>query len=101
MTHKAGYTTIVSHHSGETEEAIITVIVIATGTGQIETWALSRSERLSKYNQLICIEEKLDNSTAYPGKKLEKIALMSFSPPEGAKGPHKQLGFIYIKVNSP
>ena len=72
MAHKAGYTAVVSHRSGETEDATIADIVVATGAGQIKTGSLSRSDRLAKYNQLIRIEEELGNRAVYPGKKALK-----------------------------
>ena len=59
MAHKAGYTAVISHRSGETEDAIIADIAVATNAGQIKTGSLSRSDRLAKYNQLIRIEELL------------------------------------------
>ena len=72
MAHKAGYTAVVSHRSGETEDATIADIVVATGSGQIKTGSLSRSDRLAKYNQLIRIEEELGDRAVYPGKKALK-----------------------------
>ena len=59
MAHKAGYTAVISHRSGETEDATIADIAVATNAGQIKTGSLSRSDRLAKYNQLIRIEEML------------------------------------------
>ena len=72
MAHKAGYTAVVSHRSGETEDATIADIVVATGAGQIMTGSLSRSDRLAKYNQLISIEEELGDRAVYPGKSALK-----------------------------
>ena len=72
MAHKAGYTAVVSHRSGETEDATIADIVVATGSGQIKTGSLSRSDRLAKYNQLIRIEEELGDRAVYPGKSALK-----------------------------
>ena len=72
MAHKAGYTAVVSHRSGETEDATIADIVVATGAGQIKTGSLSRSDRLAKYNQLIRIEEELGDRAVYPGKSALK-----------------------------
>ena len=72
MAHKAGYNAVVSHRSGETEDATIADIVVATGAGQIKTGSLSRSDRLAKYNQLIRIEEELGDRAVYPGKKALK-----------------------------
>ena len=65
--HRAGYTTVISHRSGETEDATIADIAVATNAGQIKTGSLSRSDRLAKYNQLIRIEEELGLMAAYPG----------------------------------
>ncbi|MFZ2446101.1 MAG: phosphopyruvate hydratase [Syntrophobacteraceae bacterium] len=67
MAHKAGYTTVISHRSGETEDAIIADLAVAAGSGQIKTGSLSRSDRLAKYNQLLRIEEELDTAAVYAG----------------------------------
>ncbi len=69
MAHKAGYTAIVSHRSGETEDTTIADLAVALNTAQIKTGAPSRSERVAKYNQLLRIEEQLGNSAVYPGKE--------------------------------
>jgi len=69
MAHKAGWTAIVSHRSGETEDNTIADIAVALNTGQIKTGSLSRSDRMAKYNQLFRIEEELDDSAVYPAKK--------------------------------
>ncbi|MEO5338485.1 MAG: phosphopyruvate hydratase [Magnetospirillum sp. WYHS-4] len=68
MAHKAGYTAVMSHRSGETEDSTIADLAVATNCGQIKTGSLSRSDRLAKYNQLIRIEEELDNASRYAGK---------------------------------
>jgi enolase len=68
LAHRAGYTAVMSHRSGETEDATIADLAVATNCGQIKTGSLSRSERLAKYNQLIRIEEELGDSAAYAGK---------------------------------
>ncbi|MGY8981501.1 MAG: phosphopyruvate hydratase [Cytophagales bacterium] len=68
MAHKAGWTAIVSHRSGETEDNTIADIAVALNTGQIKTGSLSRSDRMAKYNQLLRIEEELDDSAVYPAK---------------------------------
>ena len=68
MAHKAGYTAISSHRSGETEDTTITDLAVALNTCQIKTGAPSRSERVAKYNQLLRIEEELGASAVYPGK---------------------------------
>ncbi|MEM5789494.1 MAG: phosphopyruvate hydratase, partial [Syntrophobacteraceae bacterium] len=67
MAHKAGYTTVISHRSGETEDTTIADLAVACGSGQIKTGSLSRSDRLAKYNQLLRIEEELENSGCYAG----------------------------------
>ena len=67
MAKRAGYTAIVSHRSGETEDDLIADLVVALETGQIKTGSMSRSDRLAKYNQLMRIEDLLDDSASYPG----------------------------------
>lgn len=69
MAHKAGWTAVVSHRSGETEDATIADIAVATNAGQIKTGSLSRSDRMAKYNQLLRIEEELGETAAYPKKQ--------------------------------
>ena len=69
MAHKAGYTAIVSHRSGETEDTTIADLAVALNADQIKTGAPSRSERVAKYNQLLRIEETLGASAVYPGKQ--------------------------------
>jgi enolase len=70
MAHKAGYTAVLSHRSGETEDSTIADIAVATNCGQIKTGSLSRSDRIAKYNQLIRIEEELGPSARYAGKSI-------------------------------
>ena len=65
MAHRAGYTTVTSHRSGETEDATIADIAVATNSGQIKTGSLSRSDRIAKYNQLLRIEEELGATAIY------------------------------------
>lgn len=67
MAHKAGYTAVVSHRSGETEDTTIADLAVAVNSGQIKTGAPSRSERVAKYNQLLRIEEQLGDAAVYPG----------------------------------
>jgi enolase len=67
MANRAGYTAVVSHRSGETEDATIADIAVAVNAGQIKTGAPSRSDRVAKYNQLLRIEEELDDSAVYLG----------------------------------
>jgi len=69
MAHKAGWTAVVSHRSGETEDATIADIAVATNAGQIKTGSLSRSDRMAKYNQLLRIEEELGEVAHFPAKK--------------------------------
>ena len=68
MAHRAGYTAVMSHRSGETEDATIADLAVATNCGQIKTGSLSRSDRLAKYNQLIRIEEELGDAARYAGR---------------------------------
>ncbi|RJY08425.1 phosphopyruvate hydratase [Aurantiacibacter aquimixticola] len=68
IAHRAGYTSVMSHRSGETEDATIADLAVATNCGQIKTGSLARSDRLAKYNQLIRIEEELGDSAFYAGK---------------------------------
>ena len=68
MAHKAGYTSVISHRSGETEDTTIADIAVATGAGQIKTGSLSRSDRVAKYNRLMAIEGELRDAARYPGK---------------------------------
>jgi enolase len=68
MAKRAGYTSVVSHRSGETEDTIIADIAVAANTLQIKTGSLSRSDRMAKYNQLLRIEEDLGDSASYPGR---------------------------------
>ena len=72
MANKAGYTAIISHRPGETEDTTIADFAVGTGAGQIKTGSLSRSERTAKYNQLLRIEEALGSSAVYPGKSVFK-----------------------------
>jgi enolase len=69
MAADAGYTSVVSHRSGETEDAFIADLAVATGAGQIKTGSASRTDRIAKYNQLLRIEEDLGSSARYGGKK--------------------------------
>ncbi len=72
MTHDSGYTAVVSHRSGETEDSTIADLCVATATGQIKTGSLSRSDRVAKYNQLLRIEETLGDKAVYAGKSAFK-----------------------------
>lgn len=70
MTKNAGFTAVVSHRSGETEDTTIADLAVACNTGQIKTGSLSRTDRVAKYNQLIRIEEELDDCALYAGRKV-------------------------------
>jgi enolase len=72
MAHRAGYTNVMSHRSGETEDSTIADLAVATNCGQIKTGSLSRSDRLAKYNQLIRIEEMLGETAEYAGRGILK-----------------------------
>ena len=71
MAHKAGYTSIMSHRSGETEDTTIADLAVALNCGQIKTGSASRTDRMAKYNQLLRIEEELDEVAFYPGKSIK------------------------------
>ncbi|MGE5381160.1 MAG: phosphopyruvate hydratase, partial [Methylocystaceae bacterium] len=70
MARRAGYTCVVSHRSGETEDATIADVVVATNSGMIKTGAPARSDRVAKYNQLLRIEEELDERAIFKGKQV-------------------------------
>ena len=72
MAHKAGYTAVMSHRSGETEDSTIADLAVATNCGQIKTGSLARSDRLAKYNQLLRIEEELGEQAVYAGRSILK-----------------------------
>jgi enolase len=72
MAHRVGYTCVMSHRSGETEDATIADLAVATNCGQIKTGSLARSDRLAKYNQLIRIEEMLGDTAIYAGRSILK-----------------------------
>ena len=78
LAHKAGYTTMISHRSGETEDASISDLAVAVNAGQIKSGAPARGERVAKYNQLLRIEEMLGDSAYYPGRA-------AFNPQPGAQ----------------
>src|SRR5690606_4961652 len=67
LAHRSGYTCMISHRSGETEDTTIADLVVATNAGQIKSGAPARSERVAKYNQLLRIEEELDDAARYAG----------------------------------
>jgi enolase len=72
MAHRAGYTTIISHRSGETEDSTIADLAVATSAGQIKTGSASRTDRVVKYNQLLRIEEELGPAAKYAGRSALK-----------------------------
>ena len=72
LAHKAGFRCVMSHRSGETEDATIADLAVATNCGQIKTGSLSRSDRIAKYNQLIRIEEELGGQALYAGREALK-----------------------------
>jgi enolase len=72
MAHEAGYSTVISHRSGETEDVAIADLAVATAAGQIKTGSLSRSDRVAKYNQLLRIESMLGEAARFPGKSAFK-----------------------------
>ncbi len=74
MAHRAGYTAVMSHRSGETEDSTIADLAVATNCGQIKTGSLSRSDRLAKYNQLIRVEEQLGDQARYAGREAIRAA---------------------------
>jgi len=73
MAQQAGYTAVISHRSGETEDSTIADISVATNAGQIKTGSASRTDRIAKYNQLLRIEEELGDSAIYPGHTAFKV----------------------------
>ena len=73
MAHRAGYTAVVSHRPGETEDSTIADIAVGLNAGQIKTGSMSRSDRMAKYNQLLRIEERLGEAAVYPGRKAFSI----------------------------
>jgi enolase len=85
MAHRAGYTTVISHRSGETEDTTIADLAVAVNAGQIKTGSLSRSDRIAKYNQLLRIEEQLADSARYPGAAAFRRAAGGQREPAGAR----------------
>ena len=82
LAHKAGYTAIMSHRSGETEDSTIADLAVALNCGQIKTGSASRSDRIAKYNQLIRIEQELGSASRYPGMKAFGIINNAYSAQE-------------------
>ena len=75
LAKRSGYTAVVSHRSGETEDTTIADIAVAMNTGQIKTGSLSRTDRMAKYNQLLRIEEELGAGAVYPGRRTIQAGL--------------------------
>ncbi|MGZ8711377.1 MAG: phosphopyruvate hydratase, partial [Thermoanaerobaculia bacterium] len=73
MAKRAGYRSVISHRSGETEDSTIADLAVATNVGQIKTGSASRSDRMAKYNQLLRIEEELGDAAVYAGKRLYRF----------------------------
>jgi enolase len=73
MAREAGYASVISHRSGETEDVTIADLAVATGAGQIKTGAPSRTDRVAKYNQLLRIEEALGPDAEYPGRRAFRV----------------------------
>jgi enolase len=69
MAHRAGWTAVISHRSGETEDTTIADLVVGLNTGQIKTGSISRSERIAKYNRLLRIEEELADAATFAGRR--------------------------------
>ena len=105
MAHKAGYTAISSHRSGETADTTIADLAVALNTCQIKTGAPSRSERVAKYNQLLRIEEELGASAVYPGMKAFNVKQDYKKLPSKAEQiPGSKPGicfYLYITWESP
>ena len=98
MAHRAGYTSIISHRSGETEDSFIADLAVATNAGQIKTGSASRSDRLAKYNQLLRLEEQLGSAAIYPGRSAFKQAAPgSLRPP---RRPRKRSKLLRSRVEN-
>jgi len=89
MAHRAGYTTVMSHRSGESEDATIADLAVALNCGQIKTGSASRSDRMAKYNQLLRIEEQLGDAAQYPCFKAFKVDFQ-YKAPTAKKAPAKK-----------
>jgi len=74
MAHRVGWTTVISHRSGETEDTFIADLVVATGSGQIKTGSASRSDRIAKYNQLLRIGDELGESALFAGREAFRVS---------------------------
>ena len=95
MAHRAGYTTVMSHRSGESEDSTIADLAVALNCGQIKTGSASRSDRMAKYNQLLRIEDQLGDAAQYPGFKAFKVdfkfkEVAAKAAPAAAKAPAKK-----------
>jgi enolase len=87
---ESGYTCVISHRSGETEDTFMADLAVATNSGQIKTGSVSRSERLAKYNQLLRIEEELGDAAIYPGKKAFRRIKQKETPAKPAPSKRKK-----------
>ena len=87
LAHRAGFTCMMSHRSGETEDTTIADLAVATGSGQIKTGAPARSERVAKYNQLLRIEEELDDAARYAGAAAFPRYRKRLIAARGGRGP--------------
>ena len=89
IAREAGYTTVISHRSGETEDTTIADLAVATGAGQIKTGAPSRSDRVAKYNQLLRIEEELGDAATYPGPRRRSLQVRCTGGRVAGVGPNR------------
>jgi enolase len=91
MAAGAGYTSVVSHRSGETEDTFIADLVVATGAGQIKTGSASRTDRICKYNQLLRIEEELGASARFAGREaFRQEKIKEYTPTSGKTSEGKK-----------
>ena len=101
MAQRAGYTAVMSHRSGETEDSTIADLAVATNCGQIKTGSLSRSDRLAKYNQLIRIEGELGPVAVYAGKSIlkAKVGVSDDGREARLRGPSKNHTGLYLALS--
>ena len=101
MAHKAGYTAVMSHRSGETEDSTIADLAVATNCGQIKTGSLARSDRIAKYNQLLRIEEELGPQANTPGRAALQGAALAHVTGSGYRFADKDMRhFCDVRVNA-
>ena len=103
MAQRAGYTAVMSHRSGETEDSTIADLAVATNCGQIKTGSLARSDRLAKYNQLIRIEEELGEQARYAGRGAIKASVRAseMASRRGRGSPASRSPNIYAMPRRP